>query len=93
MAQAFSPNPVKNHDYDAKTPVNPGDAGMIPVDSKRGNDSKILADPPTYAPPTYAPPAQSANRQPRRAHTNAVIQAGHVRARDEVRLLQSQIRL
>jgi hypothetical protein len=81
-------------------PVNPEHAGLIPADSHRGDEAKILADhtpkyaPPSYAPPTHARPAQSANGAPRRAHTNAVIQAGHVRARDEVRLLlRSSIRV
>jgi hypothetical protein len=42
---------------------------------------------PAYAPPAYPPPSQSASMALRRPHTNAVIEAGHARARDEVRLL------
>lgn len=54
-------------------------------DSEQGNDSKdkpLLA----YAPPSYLPPSQNASMALRRPHTNPVIEAEHVRARDEVRL-------
>jgi hypothetical protein len=40
--------------------------------------------PPPYAPP-YSPPANALAHFNRRPHTNPVIEAGHVRARDEVR--------
>jgi hypothetical protein len=38
-----------------------------------------------YSPPPYAPPTRTMGGPQRRLHTNAVIEAGHVRARDEVR--------
>lgn len=37
------------------------------------------------APPSYAPVAQTMSRAQHSPHTNAIIEAGHVRARDEVR--------
>jgi len=40
---------------------------------------------PSYAPPAYPPPTQAAKAALRRPHTNAVIEAAHERARDEVR--------
>lgn len=42
---------------------------------------------PAYSPPPYAPPANinGSGGPRRRPHTNPVIEAGHVRARDEVR--------
>lgn len=40
--------------------------------------------PPQYAPPSYPPPVNSVNGSSQiRPHTNAVIEAGRVRARDE----------
>lgn len=41
---------------------------------------------PVFDPPPYAPPAGSSSSSVvrRRPHTNAVIEAGNVRARDEV---------
>jgi hypothetical protein len=44
---------------------------------------------PIYSPPPYAPPAQSMSAARHRPHTNAVIQAGNVRARDEVRFFSN----
>ena len=49
------------------------------------HDAKVPAfAPPAFAPPAYAPPANSSSGARRRPHTNAVIEAGHLRARDEV---------
>jgi hypothetical protein len=42
-------------------------------------------DLPAYAPPSYPPPSQRASKALIRPHTNQVIEAAHVRARDEVR--------
>ena len=39
-----------------------------------------------FDPPPYAPPTSTVYRQQHRTHTNAVIEAGHVRSRDEVRI-------
>jgi hypothetical protein len=45
---------------------------------------------PNYAPPSYPPsyptPSQDTRMASRRPHTNPVIEAAHIRARDEVRL-------
>ena len=38
-----------------------------------------------YSPPAYAPPANPTVGLRRRPHTNVVIEAGNVRARDEAR--------
>lgn len=43
-----------------------------------------VAKNPVYAPPVYAPPVNAMGGPPRQHHSNAVIEAGHVRARDEV---------
>jgi hypothetical protein len=51
----------------------------IPVNNSK--EAKTQVDPP----PLYAPPANTMSGSRRRPHTNAVIQAGNVRARDEVR--------
>jgi hypothetical protein len=40
-------------------------------------------------PPPYAPPARNMGGARRRPHTNPVIEAGNIRARDEVRFLVS----
>lgn len=39
-----------------------------------------------YSPPPYAPPANTVRGARRPVHMNAVIEAGNVRARDEVAL-------
>ncbi|KAK5117605.1 hypothetical protein LTR62_005027 [Meristemomyces frigidus] len=69
----------------------------IPGDTKDTSDSKNGgAAPPSYAPPAYAPPpgqppkAGAANH---RAHTNPVIEASHVRARDEQKMQQALMNL
>ena len=50
------------------------------------NDSEQGKKLPAFAPPSYPPPIQGASVAPHRPHTNLVIEAAHVRARDEVRL-------
>ena len=40
---------------------------------------------PQASPPPYAPPATTARTSQFRPHTNALIEAGNIRARDEVR--------
>jgi hypothetical protein len=44
-----------------------------------------------YSPPLYAPPAKTMSGPRRRPHTNAVIEAGNVRARDEVRFTLTSV--
>lgn len=61
-----------------------------PKSTQYGSDSKGSTSngqsnmPPTYAPPSYAPPSQSSTRALHRPHTNKVIEAARIRARDEV---------
>ncbi len=53
-------------------------------DLKQAGDSKSY-QPPDYAPPSYPPPKNGASRATAiRRHTNQVIEAAKVRARDEV---------
>lgn len=80
--------PPPTHPVDSKRA---GDAPMTthPVDSKQDGNGNST-QPPGYAPPSYPPPASGASRE--RAihhHTNQVIEAGKVRARDEVRFASS----
>jgi len=53
-----------------------------PVDSK--DAKRQVDDPPAYAPPSYAPPVNHTAVARRRPHRNPVIDAGNIRARDEV---------
>ncbi|KAN0106717.1 hypothetical protein V8E51_009593 [Hyaloscypha variabilis] len=46
-------------------------------------DTKTQSGPPQYAPPQYAPPTNTVSRPRHRPHTNPVIEAGNIRARDE----------
>lgn len=64
----------------------PKQANSAKDSSEQHNDTKDRGLP-AYAPPAYPPPSQSASMALHRPHTNAVIEAGHARARDEVRLL------
>lgn len=54
-------------------------------DSAQGNASKDSMLP-AYATPSHPPPMQSSSMALRQPHTNPVIEAGQIRARDEVRL-------
>lgn len=51
-----------------------------PQNSK--SDAKNTTD---ELPPSYAPPTRAVRRANVRPHTNPVIEAGHIRARDEVK--------
>ena len=44
-----------------------------------------------YSPPPYPPLANTVSGPRRRPHTNAVIEAGNVRARDEVRFTLTSV--
>ena len=77
-----------------------------PLSSKQGRDSKEF-QPPSYAPPSHPPPSHAASTgyappshpHPRNAtngaathtHTNQVIEAAKIRARDEVNLETSSL--
>jgi hypothetical protein len=53
---------------------------VFSMDGKKG-----LVDPPLYSPPPYAPPSSGGRGSTRhQTHTNVVIEAANVRARDEV---------
>jgi len=56
-------------------------AASMPAPVADTKNTKVPAD----APPAYAPPAYHMSRSQHRPHTNAVIEAARVRARDEVR--------
>ena len=54
-----------------------------------GKEVKMQPDvPPAYAPPSYAPPARTTKAAQHPPHTNPVIEAAHVRARDEQEMQQ-----
>ncbi|WPH04411.1 Hypothetical protein R9X50_00730200 [Acrodontium crateriforme] len=72
-----------------------GHSNNIPSSTQYGSDSKGTTSngqssvPPLYAPPSYAPPSQSSTRALRRPHTNKVIEAARIRARDEQDMQQA----
>jgi hypothetical protein len=61
-------------------------ASSVASKPKPLNDAKDSKNA-TYDPPPYAPP-KALRASQHRTHTNAVIEAGHVRARDEVSFAQ-----
>lgn len=64
------------------------------ADAKSTQPSDVDDMPPAYAPPPYATAQQSTSMFLRRAHSNPVIDAANIRARDEVCLiLAAYIRL
>ena len=67
----FYENPDKYSDSSVPSMSNP----MNPT-----KDTKIQV----FSPPLHPPPAKTMSGPRRRPHTNAVIEAGNVRARDEV---------
>jgi hypothetical protein len=79
---SMSNNPV-THPADTKT-TNVPDSVNYSRDTKTSNDAAPADLPPSYAPPSHPPPASNSARRQYRPHTNPVIQAGQVRARDEV---------
>lgn len=56
--------------------------------AQNGASSVPSTAPPAYAPPPIAPPANGASRARSRNHSNIVIEAAHVRARDEQEMQQ-----
>ena len=75
----------ENPDKYSQPPAPPPAPHPAPVDSKPVKDTK--ASPKQVdAPPTYFPPQNTMSAQRHRPHTNVVINAGIVRARDEVSL-------
>jgi hypothetical protein len=57
--------------------------------SKQASNSSKDKQLPAYTPRSYPSPSQHASVALHRPHTNAVIEAGSIRARDEVRLVLS----
>lgn len=72
------PPPVQSSS-DAKVPA------FAPPSYAPPGQSSNNANAPAYAPPAHPPPSSSVSAALRRPHTNAVIEAAHVRAKDEVR--------
>jgi hypothetical protein len=56
-----------------------------PVDHPKDTKTQV------YSPPSYAPPANTMSGPRRRPHTNVVIEAGNIRARDEVRFTLTSV--
>jgi hypothetical protein len=93
-AAAAPPVAMSTHPNDSKHSAPHDSHDSVPRDSKGSapHDSKGSAPPgqkvPDDAPPSYAPshppPAQDMRQVSRRPHTNPVIVAGQIRARDEV---------
>jgi hypothetical protein len=57
----------------------------VPAVSKQTSDHPMEKKTQLYSPPPYAPPGPTRNPPRLRSHTNVVIEAGNVRAQDEVR--------
>jgi hypothetical protein len=73
----YSHSPVDNA-KETKTQIYSPPLNAPPANSMGGTKA--------YPPPPYAPPySSSANALRRRPHTNKVIEAANIRARDEVR--------
>jgi hypothetical protein len=67
---------------DAAVPTSPGGASSSNGPAKTQD---VKGNPPAYAPPRGPPPVNAAGIASARHHTNQVIEAAKVRARDEVR--------
>lgn len=87
---ASMPNNPVSPPMDSKTAHVP-DSVNHPRDSKAHADAVPADAPPSYAPPSHPPPASSSVRRQHHPHTNPVIQAGQVRARDEVRFILDSV--
>lgn len=69
----------------APAPPAQAPAQTQPLNPQPAGDSKF-EQPPGYAPPSYPPPTNGASRERTiRHHTNQVIEAAKIRAKDEVR--------
>jgi len=67
-----------------------------PASSTTDSENSTNALPPAYAPPSFAPPSgphPGSGIINRRYHTNPVIEAAHVRARDEQEMQQALMNL
>lgn len=82
----FYENPDKYSETAPAAAAVPSMSTPVPVTSPSPSDAKE-AQAPIYSPPPYAPPPETTTTMQHRPHTNPIIQAGHVRARDEVRFL------
>ncbi|KAK3675541.1 hypothetical protein LTR78_004624 [Recurvomyces mirabilis] len=91
-AQAVQPPPSAPADHEKRHHITGTPSDAAPGDSKVG-DSAL---PPAYAPPVFAPPPgphPGSGLADRRNHTNAVIEAARVRARDEQEMQQALMNL
>lgn len=80
----FYENPEKYSTNPVSSMADPKEAGAAKEakKAKATKEAKVDDNPPPYAPP----PARATNGRARhRPHTNAIIEAANVRARDEVR--------
>ena len=84
-------NPLSSKSHPAtKADVSSSDMKTTTMSDSKSieqNVSSQVNQPPTYAPPPMPPP--TSNRAAARHHKNPVIEAGRIRARDEVRLYHS----
>lgn len=85
QSQPSHPRPDNNYDEDVKTPFSSDTKGahqttVMPADLLPARSTG------SYAPPPGAPPTSMSSRLTARVHTNPVIEAATVRARDEVSL-------
>lgn len=76
MSKPVAPAPAKDMKKDTYAPPQGAPPHHYTKDSKAQS---------SYDPPAYAPPRSTAGASRRRPHTNQVIEAGNIRARDEVR--------
>ncbi len=79
----FYENPNKYSSTPPPAPRKPS-----PVGSAKNTKDTKASRPPDYSPPLYTPPGNTLPQTRGRphTHTNIVIEAGNIRARDEVRL-------
>lgn len=97
--QAFDFITAFNERRSAQTAVMSSQARDVKVSTHGGDDEKNPVtdknpsgkDVPAYAPPAYPPPSQSTSTVRYRPHTNQVIEAAHVRAKDEVCLTLTSV--
>lgn len=79
-APPSGPPPSLSGNGNGDAPVYAPPPNPPPPSSSNGNGNA-----PNYAPPAHPVPSASVSAALRRPHTNAVIEAAHVRAKDEVR--------
>ncbi len=82
---ALATDTKQTMDFPPKDAVKPkAMIGSNGISEKNATANPPAYAPPGYAPPSSAPPARGTSRAQARHHTNQVIEAGKLRARDEV---------